>query len=255
MTWSAVENKSLILATLAICIGLLLRVEWINTPLFYLINTPATLLPDALLDVLTLLGDSATHILIVAWVAVYRPKILLPALIFALVSLLLTGLLKDWFDIARPAFTLGSTNIHINGPTLLAGAFPSGHSISTAAMALLLYRYAGQRKVYFWLAGLVIIARVLVGAHWPADILAGAGIGVLLATLAIRFGEGIHLPYSWIALAMHWFFIGCSVLILTVTHGQVDHWLAVNLLLVMLASWLLRSVGLDWRLHIAPANH
>ncbi|WP_119394518.1 phosphatase PAP2 family protein [Salinibius halmophilus] len=257
LVWSNIENRVFTIAIAAIVLGQLLRIDWINTWLFYLINTPASLLPSALLDVLTLLGDSATHVLFIAWIGVYKPKILLPALIFAIVSLLLTDLLKSWFDVARPAFALGSNNIFINGPTLLAGAFPSGHSISTAGMAVFLLRYVQASRALLAVAGVVIVSRVMVGAHWPADVVVGAGIGALVALLAIRLGEQIKLTKQvsyWLPLAIHWLFIGCSFLILGVSHAEVDTWLATNLLILMLISWGLRSFGIDWRLTMSAAK-
>lgn len=58
-------------------------------------------------------------------------------------------------------------------------SFPSGHSALSAAVACAAVRAYPQARIpaYAAAAG-VIAAQVLRGAHFPADVLAGAGIGV-----------------------------------------------------------------------------
>lgn len=64
-------------------------------------------------------------------------------------------------------------------------SFPSGHSAFFFALATAIYLYDKRWGTgFFLLAGVVALARVAAGIHWPSDILGGAGIGVLSALTA-----------------------------------------------------------------------
>jgi undecaprenyl-diphosphatase len=94
-----------------------------------------------------------------------------------LASLVLKGL----FGRARPRFFDMVGPFHFDNFVLNAGytSFPSGHSITafgtTMALSYFLPRW---RWPLLGLALLVGISRVIVGAHYPSDVLAGAAIGI-----------------------------------------------------------------------------
>jgi undecaprenyl-diphosphatase len=76
-------------------------------------------------------------------------------------------------------------------PPSLDTSFPSDHAILGFAVAVMVWRYnrrAGAALLV--LATVMAIARVFVGAHYPADVLGGAALGavtsVVLATLSER---------------------------------------------------------------------
>lgn len=63
-------------------------------------------------------------------------------------------------------------------------SFPSGHAATSFAGATLLAWYAPRFAVPLYaLAALVAWSRVYVGVHYPLDIVAGAALGVAVATV------------------------------------------------------------------------
>lgn len=65
-------------------------------------------------------------------------------------------------------------------------SFPSQHAAESFAAAVVLDRQFPERvgRAAIGLATAVSVARVLAGKHRPADVIAGAGIGVTAANLA-----------------------------------------------------------------------
>ena len=69
------------------------------------------------------------------------------------------------------------------GPSFVSGfdAFPSGHTTSAFALAAVLsHFYPRWRIVFFILACLVAMARVVRGSHWVTDVVAGALLGTFV---------------------------------------------------------------------------
>ncbi len=64
---------------------------------------------------------------------------------------------------------------------ILIQSFPSGHSLVTFTVAGVMMvrcpRYANLMLVF---AGLIAVSRVLIGAHFPFDVIAGAALGLLI---------------------------------------------------------------------------
>jgi undecaprenyl-diphosphatase len=115
-----------------------------------------------------------------------------------LASLLITGgfvqLLKVTIPRASPntAFRFGPT---------VGASFPSGHAADTTALAIgvaivlgaVVLRRPAERVLVFVAAGAISVAvglsRLVIGVHWPTDVLAGWAIGlgtaVVVATVAV----------------------------------------------------------------------
>jgi undecaprenyl-diphosphatase len=146
------------------------------------------------------LGTIQTLVVIAAIAAVaLRARRVHPVLCAApLVSLLLTGLLVE---IAKLTIPRASPNTYRRLGSVGGGSFPSGHAADTTALAVgvaivlgaVLLRRPAERVLVFGGAAAVSIAvgisRLVLGVHWPTDVLAGWAIGlgtaVLVATVSV----------------------------------------------------------------------
>jgi membrane-associated phospholipid phosphatase len=88
---------------------------------------------------------------------------------------------KTFVQRDRPAETLH--DVILRGNSAAHGlSFPSGHAMVIFAIATLVTPYLkGWWRVLPWaLAAAVCLSRVYLGAHFPLDVLAGAGLGMLI---------------------------------------------------------------------------
>ncbi len=90
---------------------------------------------------------------------------------------------KNSFKRKRPANVLPNYHSVINASDEFS--FPSGHSSAAFLMTSLLVVFYGPMfaVLYIWSA-MVAVSRVLLGVHFPTDILVGSILGCLLAYLS-----------------------------------------------------------------------
>ena len=167
--------------------------------LFLLINRWAGNYPDAVWSSLTVLGETSLLLALLSPLLVWRPQALFAILAAVPLGGGMSYLMKRYFDAPRPSAVLDFTEFSVIGPVLHKASFPSGHSITVfAAAAALVVCLLGSRKTRWQVprltAGLIIllaiaagVSRVAVGAHWPVDVLAGAGVGWLAGTAGAWF--------------------------------------------------------------------
>jgi len=96
----------------------------------------------------------------------------------------------------RPGETLPDVIVRGNAATHGLG-FPSGHAMVIFAIAVLVSPYLkGWWHVLPWaLAAAVCLSRLYLGAHFPLDVIAGAGLGTFIgATLNLVFGVPGNAP-------------------------------------------------------------
>ena len=85
--------------------------------------------------------------------------------------------------IRRPRPDHPSVRVGVRTPGKLS--FPSSHAASTAAAAVLLGRLTGL-PLPALLIPPMLVSRVLLGVHYPSDVLAGAALGVASASALLR---------------------------------------------------------------------
>ena len=87
---------------------------------------------------------------------------------------------------SRPRPFLASDAIFRTVPPLDKYSFPSGHTLHAVAFTLVLFAWY---PLIAWLVLpftlLVAASRLVLGLHYPSDVLAGAGIGALIAWISI----------------------------------------------------------------------
>ena len=98
------------------------------------------------------------------------------------------------YGIARPRplitfaamLAAGESYIHVVGEALQYRSFPSGHAQAAASVCTYLW-FLYPRHAVWWGMGIALAAlgRIYVGAHFPADVLAGACLGSLSAWAAV----------------------------------------------------------------------
>lgn len=97
-----------------------------------------------------------------------------------LVAYVVTVVLKYWAHAPRPFVALA--NVHPLIVETSYDSFPSGHATAFFALATAIYIYDKRwGTVFFLIAILVALSRVISGVHFPVDILVGAIIGVLVS--------------------------------------------------------------------------
>jgi len=119
-----------------------------------------------------------------------------------LIGSVVSPLLKMWWSVPRPLMAIDPLLINPMGnPPGSANSMPSGHALAVSTLVclvVLMYPSLLRRKAFLLplILGCLVVAfsRVVVGAHWPADVLAGVGLGVWIAWLANQWEE--WLPWS-----------------------------------------------------------
>jgi undecaprenyl-diphosphatase len=86
--------------------------------------------------------------------------------------------------VARPRPFVADSHVHLFLAHSADPGFPSDHATAAFAIAAVLLVHLGRRAIPVLVAAAALaIARVLVGVHYPADVLAGALLGSAMAAL------------------------------------------------------------------------
>ncbi|MBN2280430.1 MAG: phosphatase PAP2 family protein [Candidatus Marinimicrobia bacterium] len=172
----------------------LLTMIWLfrwNVNLFYSINHVSGITGTHIWQVFTIFGDGLISALLIAFWIRKKPEIAWSFLLATLFYMIILNMLKDYFDFKRPPALLAPETFFLAGKAYMKRSFPSGHTTTIFAFCGVIsfyYKSLKIRLLTLTLALMVGLSRVLIGVHWPADILGGAilgwssaGIGIFMA--------------------------------------------------------------------------
>jgi membrane-associated phospholipid phosphatase len=184
-----------------------------DIPLFLAIHNVGRQLPASFWQSVTLFGNG---LVVVACAAVWlrtQPKIAWAGLLGAIPAGLIVRGFKNFADLPRPRGLLGDA-VHPLGPLYEHTSFPSGDSVTIFLFAGIVcwgYRDARLRALAVLAAVLVGLSRIVMGVHWPTDVLAGAGAGWGCAWVGVRIVRRINVRRPVLQTALAFFLLVCSV--------------------------------------------
>lgn len=186
-TWNAwYWDVPLAALTLALAVWLLQA----NQPLFWAGHQLAAHGHATLWAYVTLCGDTLMVLTLCLPLVRVRPELIWAGVLAGVLAAVAVQGLKHGLLVMRPSHVFPAGQLHLIGnPLRSSAAFPSGHAATIFTMigVVMLWMPAAARR--YWaplllaLALLVSLSRIVVGAHWPLDVLAGAAIGWLAAVL------------------------------------------------------------------------
>lgn len=170
---------------------------------FHLFNGISRYTGDSVWAHVTLLGEGLLALALIAPIARWRADIAWTLFLAALIGIGVVNGAKEIIDLPRPAAVLPGSELHIIGPRLTKVAFPSGHTTTIVAFSTIIALHIADRRLWAVLAlavALVGLSRVVVGAHWPQDVLAGVISGWFVAIVCImlaqRWRTGFERPWQ-----------------------------------------------------------
>ncbi len=101
------------------------------------------------------------------------------------VNIVLYKIIKGW--IARPRPCHACSGIRECVRTLDEFSFPSGHTLHSVACSVVLTAYYPAAAFFVWPLTIVIgVSRVVLGLHYPSDVLVGAVLGATTALVSFN---------------------------------------------------------------------
>jgi membrane-associated phospholipid phosphatase len=141
----------------------------------------------------TVMGDGLVVFALALPLVGRRPDIVWALIVAAVLATLWVHGLKPAVDVPRPPAVLALDVFNTIGPRhSAANSFPSGHAAAIMTLAATLILIA-QRRIWFLVlfpvAVLIGLSRVVVGVHWPLDVVAGIFGAWLAAVVAIHVAQ------------------------------------------------------------------
>lgn len=166
---------------------------------FIPINSTSSYFPATFWSVVTLLGDTHVAVALTLFLTSQHKQLLPAALIATIPATIITQSFKRGMPIDRPFSVLPEDSYVQIGRLLEMGSFPSGHTMTAAVWVGLFMLFIRKNWVSYALAVLLLLAglsRIMVGAHWPIDVMVGAAIGLFCSLfgyeIATRYQLGEH---------------------------------------------------------------
>lgn len=168
-----------------------------NQALFLVLNRAGGVLGERAWLLLTMFGDGAVALVLVLPSIRRAPHCFWAALAAAIFAGLWTQMTKQFVDVPRPLAVFDAGMFFHAGPAYRQVSFPSGHAAAAFAIAGIgimgLTRRTPARVLLLSMAILVSLSRIMIGVHWPVDILWGM-IGGWISAWA---GLALHGRSGW----------------------------------------------------------
>ncbi|HWE74621.1 MAG TPA: phosphatase PAP2 family protein [Stellaceae bacterium] len=190
--------------TLGCLLGFFVAYRWIDIKLATALQTidPVT---RAIFGFITRLGEGGVYLVplavLLVWTRVKRERLwtMRAAFVFIVIAVpgIVADIMKPVFARARPVLLFRE---HIFGftwgsPHANAWSFPSGHSVTVAALAVALYAiYPSAWPAYALLALAVMASRIILDQHYLSDVIAGFYIGIAFAIAFVATARRHGLP-------------------------------------------------------------
>jgi membrane-associated phospholipid phosphatase len=170
---------------------------------------------------LTMLGDGGVALALVLPAIRRAPRAFWAALAAAVFTGLWTQVTKQVIDLPRPLGVFAPEAFYQTGPAYRHVSFPSGHAAAAFALAGIwvmgVCRHPLLRAALLATATLVGLSRIMVGVHWPLDVL----WGMLGGWIGAWLGLAMHGRWRWRTSGLAGFLAGALLL-------AVSAWLLVS---------------------------
>lgn len=104
-------------------------------------------------------------------------------------AMAMTEILKTAFNLPRP-FQVSSLGLSPRGETPTNQGLPSGHTTNAFTLATVMWsRYPVWRVPFVALAVATGTSMIILGLHFPSDVIAGAFLGMFCGTFSLGLGK------------------------------------------------------------------
>jgi len=180
---------------LAIC--LVIKLTYTREDIYYAVNSMYSNWADAAAPYITNIGSGWTVVGATLLMLLFNYRY---AFLFAtanIVTAIVAQTLKHYFDAPRPQlyfkdqldrihFVLGTEQLSLH-------SFPSGHTVSAFASAMVITYFCRNKLLgfpLFLIAALVGYSRMYLSQHFFEDVTAGSAIGVVVTAIWLYWAEG-----------------------------------------------------------------
>lgn len=214
-----------------------------NMALFLKVNSFSKYTGAMIWAILTFFSDGlVSFIILLPWIR-KRPRVIWAAILATILFTLFGQSLKRVINVPRPPQVLPYSAFNLIGPDWGHHSFPSGHAAMIFILAGVFSLTTSRAWLRYVLVGgacVIALSRIVVGVHWPLDVIAGIAIGWLAAWAGLVLSQQTR--WGWGIIAQKIF--GALLLIACILMFFVDYTGYENIMPVQrLIAGLFLSIG------------